>query len=154
MEGHFAKGGERMGKMIMWHCIIRVQIFVIALILLFASAGGRAYAAEQEFPCAEDIAKYCKEVKAGGGRILKCLNEHKNELSVSCKAKLEESKKRLAEVRQACRGDTQKFCKDVLPGEGRILKCLREHMQELSNACRKILETPEEKAKEKKESRQ
>ena len=143
-----------MEKMIMWQCISRVQILILALVLLCVSAGGRAYAAEQELPCAQEIAKYCKEVKAGGGRILNCLNEHQNELSDSCKIKLEESKKRLMEAQQACAGDMEKFCKNVQPGGGRILKCLREHTQELSHACRKITEKTEEKVQEKKGSRQ
>ena len=142
-----------MEKMIMSHCI-RMQIFVLALSLLCVSAGQRAYAVEQELPCAEEIAKYCKEVKPGGGRILNCLDEHQRELSVSCKTKLEEAKKRLMEAQQACTGDMEKFCKDVQPGGGRILKCLREHTQELSSACRKITVKTEEKMQEKRESRQ
>jgi len=81
-----------MEKMSMWH-LIRMQIIVLSLVLFSVSAGGRTYAAEEELPCAEEIAKYCKDVKPGGGRILDCLNEHQKDLSVSCKNKLEESKK-------------------------------------------------------------
>ena len=65
--------------------------------------------------------------------------------------KLEESKKRLMEAQQACTGDMEKFCKDVKPGGGRILKCLREHTQDLSSACRKMTETTAGKMQEKKE---
>src|SRR5512139_3334577 len=133
---------------------INVQILVFALVLLCVSRGEETYAAGEELPCAEEIAKYCKEVKPGGGRILNCLNEHQKELSVSCREKLEESKKRLLEAQRACTGDMEKFCKDVQPGGGRILKCLREHTQELSSACGKIAGKIEEKAQEKKESRQ
>ena len=142
-----------MVKMISRSCI-RVQIFVFVFVLLCSMAGGRVYAADEEMPCAEEIAKHCKEVKPGGGRILNCLNEHQEELSVSCRKKLEESKKKLMEAQQACTEDMGKFCKDVQPGGGRILKCLREHTQELSPACRKITEEKEEKAQEKKEPRQ
>ena len=142
-----------MEKMI-WRCSIRVQLFFFASVLLCLSAGDRTYAAEQELPCAEEIAKFCKDVKPGGGRILGCLNEHEKELSASCREKLGESKKRLMEAQQACTGDMEKFCKDVQPGGGRILKCLREHTQELSPACRKITEKREEGMQEKKEPRQ
>jgi len=140
-----------MEKMIRWH-FIRMQIVVLSLVLLSVSAGGRAYAAEEELPCAEEIAKYCKDVKPGGGRILNCLDEHQKDLSVSCKKKLEESKKRLMEAQQACTGDMEKFCKDVQPGGGRILKCLREHTQELSPACSQEIEKTKGKVQEKKES--
>lgn len=31
-----------------------------------------------------------------------------------------------------CKDDIEKFCKDVKPGQGRILTCMREHENELS----------------------
>ena len=131
---------------------IRVLMIVPALILLCLSAGGRAYAAEEELPCAEEIAKYCKDVKPGGGRILDCLNEHQKDLSVSCSRKLEESKKKLMEAQQACSGDMEKFCKDVQPGQGRILNCLREHSQELSPACSQMIDKTTGRVQEKQQS--
>jgi len=140
-----------MEKMIRWN-FIRMQIVVLSLVLLSVSAGGRTYAAEEELPCADEIAKYCKEVKPGGGRILDCLNEHQKDLSVSCRKKLEESKKRLMEAQQACTGDMEKFCKDIQPGGGRILKCLREHTEELSSACRQVIEKVKGKVQEKQQS--
>ena len=140
-----------MEKMIRWN-FIRMQIVVLSLVLLSVSAGGRTYAAEEELPCADEIAKYCKEVKPGGGRILDCLNEHQKDLSVSCRKKLEESKKRLMEAQQACSGDMEKFCKDIQPGGGRILKCLREHTEELSSACRQVIEKVKGKVQEKQQS--
>ena len=142
-----------MEKMIRWH-FIRMQIVVLSLVLLSVSGGQRTYAAEEELPCADEIAKYCKEVKPGGGRILNCLNEHQKDLSVSCKKKLEESKKRLMKAQQACTGDMEKFCKDVQPGGGRILKCLRERSQELSSACRQEIEKTKGKVQEKQQSGQ
>ena len=39
-------------------------------------------------PCAGDIAKFCKDVQPGHGRILKCLKGHENELSPDCKSKM------------------------------------------------------------------
>lgn len=35
--------------------------------------------------CASDVQKLCPEVQPGGGRILRCLNERKSEVSESCK---------------------------------------------------------------------
>jgi len=35
-----------------------------------------------------------------------------------------------------CAADVEKYCKDVQPGEGRIVKCLKEHEKDLSPACR------------------
>jgi predicted outer membrane protein len=38
-------------------------------------------------------------------------------------------------MRQACAPDAATFCKDVQPGGGKIMACLREHRTELSAGC-------------------
>jgi hypothetical protein len=38
-------------------------------------------------------------------------------------------------VQAACRGDAQRFCRGIQPGEGRIGKCLKEHIAEVSPGC-------------------
>jgi cysteine rich repeat protein len=40
-----------------------------------------------------------------------------------------------AGAREACKPDMQKFCADVKPGGGRIIACLRDHKDQLSQAC-------------------
>ncbi len=103
---------------------------------VYAQAGG---------PCAEDIAKFCKDVQAGGGRIARCLKEHEKELSAPCLQYIAESMKRWKETAQACHDDVLKFCKDVKPGGGRIARCLKEHQNELSPECRERLTQPRKK---------
>jgi hypothetical protein len=85
--------------------------------------------------CADDIAKFCKGLQPGGGRIAKCLKDHEKELSPACKEEVAEVQKRWNEAAQACHDDVLKFCKDVQPGGGRIAGCLREHRSELSPEC-------------------
>jgi hypothetical protein len=92
--------------------------------------------AEDTRPCADDISKFCKDVKPGGGRIANCLKEHENDLSPACKKRTEEMMMRAKEVHKACADDIDKFCKDVQPGKGNIARCLREHKGELSPECR------------------
>lgn len=41
---------------------------------------------------------------------------------------------------KACKGDIEKFCAKVEKGQGRILKCLREHSKELTAECKTALE--------------
>src|SRR5208282_1215677 len=42
----------------------------------------------------------------------------------------------LAAVRNACTADAQKFCAGVAPGGGRIIACLKEHKDSLSDPCK------------------
>ena len=40
------------------------------------------------------------------------------------------------EAPKPCKADAEKFCKDIKPGGGRLLACLRSHETELSAECR------------------
>lgn len=44
------------------------------------------------------------------------------------------------EQRAACQADYIRFCVGLLPGEGRIAACLRQHYAELSDACKKMVD--------------
>ena len=87
-------------------------------------------------PCKEDAEKLCKGVKPGGGRIIKCLKEHEADLSEACKAMEAKHKERAEEIHESCKADVDKLCKDVKPGRGRIIRCLRKHREEISDACK------------------
>ena len=112
-------------------------IFSLFCIVLYSYSG--AYA-EEALICADDIEKYCKEIKPGGGRLLECLKAREAELSVSCRGKIGELQGIIKGCEQACSGDIAQFCKEVQPGGGRIIKCLRGHDKELSSSCSAKLE--------------
>jgi hypothetical protein len=46
------------------------------------------------------------------------------------------AEQRIQEVREECKGDAEKFCKGIRPGQGRILSCLKSHQAELAPACK------------------
>ncbi|MBI4515460.1 MAG: hypothetical protein HY699_06565 [Deltaproteobacteria bacterium] len=50
-----------------------------------AGKAAKGRLAEHRKACQSDIDKLCKDVKLGGGRVLKCLKEHESELSAACK---------------------------------------------------------------------
>ena len=107
--------------------------FKVVSVLAVAGLSSSAFA---EGGCAADAQKFCAGVKAGGGRIARCLKEHDAELSPSCKARGEEIKTKLKEGHEACKGDIEHFCQGVKRGGGRVLGCLKEHKAELSETCK------------------
>jgi hypothetical protein len=115
-------------------------LFLVALgIFCLAFWMGNAQAAEGTGPCASDIAKFCKDVKPGGGGQSKCLKENENELSPACKTFVTEGRKKAKEGREACKADIEKFCKDVKQGGGKIMKCLKDNEAKLSSECKQTL---------------
>ena len=95
--------------------------------------------------CKPDIEKFCKGVKPGEGRILECLKENRERLTGECKQTMTEAKEKMKEFQEACKEDAEEFCKDVQPGEGRIMECLKKHEDHISKKCNNMLEKKYEK---------
>ena len=110
-----------------------VAAFATICVILMATP---KTSAEGKGPCAEDVVKFCKDVKPGEGNIVKCTKEHAQELSPGCKESLVETKQKIQEFSEVCSEDFNRLCKDVKPGGGRVIKCLKEHQQELSPNCK------------------
>jgi hypothetical protein len=47
-----------------------------------------------------------------------------------------------AAQRAACKPDYEKYCAGTMPGGGRIIACLNKQRDQLSDACKKALDTP------------
>lgn len=45
----------------------------------------------------------------------------------------------MADVRTACMSDVQKLCTGVQPGGGRIVACLKEHKDQVSDGCKQAI---------------
>ncbi len=58
---------------------------VVAVVVAMSSV-----ASAHDGPCKAAREKFCKDVKPGGGAIMKCLKEHDKDLSPECKAKMAE----------------------------------------------------------------
>jgi hypothetical protein len=149
-----ATGGKGMKKRGRLHDV-RIYHIVFCIGLFFLSlCPGTTVFGESARPCSDEIAKFCKDVRPGGGHLLTCLEQHENDLSATCRKKIEEVKQRLREAQEACGKDIEKFCKDVKPGAGRIAKCLRGVESELSPACRQKVRRPSRKRPKGKDSAQ
>jgi hypothetical protein len=127
------------------NAMLKQMLMVFASAMLSIGVAAAADIPAAKGPCADDVAKYCKDVKPGDGRIARCLKDNEKQLSPACKSSIEDTKKRIKDAHQACEADAQKFCKDVKPGQGRIVKCLREHEKELSAECKAKMAEPKKR---------
>lgn len=95
-----------------------------------------AFAGER--PCADDVARHCRDVAPGAGRVLRCLHAHRDQLSAGCRAANDTRIGALAR-RHPCVEDRERFCAGVPSGQGKIVACLRSHVDDLSPSCRQAI---------------
>ncbi len=131
------------------------KIFVAMLLgTLFVSAGivkaepwqeelkvGKQ-ADQLEASCAAELESYCKDVKPGEGRLLACLNSHKESLSPKCESARVETSRLSQNIPQdlnwfaaACLEDIEKLCTASAIDPVSISKCLDDHKDQLSTKC-------------------
>jgi hypothetical protein len=116
------------------------KIFLVLSFVSFALFAQEAVEEKSaEKPCKEDREKLCKDVKPGQGRIIKCLKENEDKLSPVCKSHFEKKTAEAKENHGKCKEDRKKFCKDVKPGEGRIIKCLKDNLDKLAPDCKEVI---------------
>jgi Golgi apparatus protein 1 len=89
--------------------------------------------------CEGDVAKLCKDVQPGEGRVATCLKDNESHLSSGCQSAFNEWRLLRMELTAACAGDVGRWCKDVPPGAGRVWRCLEEHEAQLGSDCRSAL---------------
>ncbi|MGH7856784.1 MAG: cysteine rich repeat-containing protein [Candidatus Binatia bacterium] len=101
----------------------------VAFLAAPAEAAGRG-------ACAEEVKKVCGDVEPGGGRLRDCVKANEASFSAECRERMQRMRERHERVAEACGADAQKHCSGVERGGGRMLRCLREHEDELSTDCR------------------
>jgi hypothetical protein len=42
--------------------------------------------------------------------------------------------------REACQADFEKYCPGIMPGGGRVVKCLSAHLDQLTPQCKSVVE--------------
>lgn len=127
-----------------------LTMLTIALLVSGLVPGKDAFSAETN-PCAEDIAKFCADLKPGGAAVIGCLEKHESGLSDACRAheakmhgKRAEKKelvKELIDFHQACRGDISRLCSDVKQESEQMINCLNQHEKDLSLPCVEMMKS-------------
>ena len=56
------------------------------------SAFAQTPTADQRGACGQDYQKYCAGTAPGGGRVVACLNTHRDKLSTACKKAIDSRK--------------------------------------------------------------
>lgn len=90
-----------------------------------------------EVKCEAEVQQYCPDSLPGAERR-RCVAQRLKRFDVSCQQILRQRLARWKEAegyKLACAEDVKRVCRTVEPGEGRILECLQEHEQNLSESC-------------------
>lgn len=112
--------------------IVRMQsVYLLLVSLLFLVP-----VVEAASPCRDDVVQYCGEVERGEGRVASCIAENQDKFSAECQASMRKAREDVEALMVACKDDRERYCSGVKPGRGQILRCMREHRDELSAACR------------------
>lgn len=106
------------------------SIFSLALVI-----GSISYAG----PCDDDVDKYCGNMQPGMGDIASCMDSHKDNLSYQCKEWIKSMDHALRKLKDACSWSARDFCRDVKPGYGRVVSCLKSNYDKLPPSCQEAL---------------
>ena len=103
-------------------------------------------------PCRADVEKLCQGVERERGAIARCLKQNESALSTECKdamaKSMEKAREKAKALAKVCKEDAEQYCKDVNPGRGRIVRCLQQNADKLSEACRAELPKRKQKREE------
>jgi hypothetical protein len=125
-----------------------VWMVVIGMVLVFSGGASAQQALIDSVVkgCDKELKTYCKDVTPGEGRGLACLYAFSDKLSAQCEyalydaaAQLERAVAALSYTVNECREDLTKFCADIKPGEGRLLKCIEKNDAKITARCKSAM---------------
>ena len=96
--------------------------------------------------CETELKAYCSNVVVGESRVLACLYAYRDKLSGKCEyalygaaAQLERVVSALSYLAHECKYDLKEYCGSVAAGEGRLVECLNEKKNTISNRCNQAI---------------
>jgi hypothetical protein len=121
---------------------------VIGMVLVFSGVASAQQGLVDSVAkgCDKELKTYCKDVTPGEGRVLACLYAFEDKLSGQCEYALYDAAVQLERVVNAvayaaneCREELTKYCSEIKPGEGRLLKCIEKNDAKVSKRCKQAL---------------
>ncbi|RWE29266.1 cysteine rich repeat-containing protein [Mesorhizobium sp.] len=70
---------------------MRIALGVLFVATQITATVALAQTAAEREACQADYEKFCKAVEQGGGRIIKCLNDHLSDLAPQCQKVVKEN---------------------------------------------------------------
>lgn len=90
-----------------------------------------------EMKCEAELQQVCPDRLQGGDRR-RCMEQRAKHLPSACQSIVRQQLVRWKEQSGdavACADDVKRFCRDIQPEEGRMLQCLQDHAQDVSEGC-------------------
>ena len=96
--------------------------------------------------CGASIEKFCGKVNIGSGKVLQCLQQHRDQVPPKCfqdfavaAASLSKRVAAQDDAFEICKHDIRLYCPGVKPGDARILDCLNASTKVVGAACKQVL---------------
>ena len=92
--------------------------------------------------CEAEIEQVCLDVMEGASRM-KCLEQREQQVTAPCRPRLRARFLKWKHDRNrmltACQVDVKRWCGSMRVGDGRLIQCLEEHAQDVSDSCHATL---------------
>ena len=113
--------------------LFAISLPVIALPSAVQPAIAQAYGSQ--WPCADDMNKFCSGVTTGGGKLFDCYEQQKKNMSAECVSWAENLKRTGGALREACSKEISARCSSQRSDSMELLDCLQGNYIDLSPTC-------------------
>jgi len=92
--------------------------------------------------CQGDIRQHCSGLGQNATKVFMCLTAYEEQLSPTCRKEVLEAAMSIKAGSEAidyslsaCETDVDAYCRNVQPGEGRVVGCIKANESNVSKAC-------------------
>ena len=148
---HRQPGWIRAAPLAAWLSLAAAAGYVLAAAgAAWIVSGGPAATQTRSAPpvlqSADEIEKFCGKVNIGSGKVLQCLQQHRDQVPPKCfqdfavaAASLSKRVAAQDDAFEICKHDIRQYCPGVKPGDARILDCLNASTKVVGAACKQVL---------------